>query len=53
MPVVYRLHGQIREAVEQDPYMKWPIHVFYGEPEKIRTYVAERREYLKKELHRL
>ncbi|WP_416291943.1 CotH kinase family protein [Paenibacillus illinoisensis] len=53
MPLVYRLHGQIREAVEQDPYMKWPMNVFYGEPEKIRTYVAERREYLQKELHRL
>ena len=32
MPVVYRLHGQIREAVEQDPYMKWPMNVFMVNP---------------------
>ncbi|MCG7377757.1 CotH kinase family protein [Paenibacillus sp. ACRSA] len=53
MPLVYRMHREISEAVEQDPYMKWPMDVFAGEPERIRTYVAERREYLQEKLHQL
>ena len=46
MPLVYRLHEEIREDVENDPYMKWPMNVFLNEPEKIRAYVRERREYV-------
>lgn len=53
MPIVHRLHNDIREEVDQDPYMKWPMDVFVGEPERIRTYVAERREYLTDRLHQL
>ncbi|WP_254438468.1 CotH kinase family protein [Paenibacillus sp. DCT19] len=53
MPIVNRLHHEIFEEVEQDPYMKWPMDVFADEPERIRTYVAERREYLHEKLHQL
>ncbi|MGR6542128.1 CotH kinase family protein [Paenibacillus tundrae] len=53
MPIVNRLHHDISNEVEQDPYMKWPMDVFAGEPERIRTYVAERREYLHQKLHQL
>ncbi len=53
MPLVNRLHNDIREDVDKDPYMKWPMDVFAGEPERIRTYVAERREYLTERLHQL
>jgi spore coat protein H len=53
MPKVYSLHNKIRKEVEKDPYIKWDMNIFYGEPERIRTYVVERREHLRKELHRL
>ncbi|MNP82265.1 hypothetical protein D3C76_1808500 [compost metagenome] len=53
MPLVNRLHNEIREDVNKDPYMKWPMDVFAGEPERIRAYVAERREYLTERIHQL
>ncbi|MGO4529455.1 CotH kinase family protein [Paenibacillus sp. 2TAF8] len=53
MPLVYRLHDGIQEDVGNDPYMKWPMNVFLNEPEKIRTYVKERREYVGTALRQL
>ncbi|MCF7756380.1 CotH kinase family protein [Paenibacillus xylanexedens] len=53
MPLVNRLHNEIREDVNKDPYMKWPMDVFAGEPERIREYVVKRREYLIEKLHQL
>lgn len=53
MPLVYRLHDEIKEDVKNDPYMKWPMNVFLNEPEKIRTYVKERREHVGTALNQL
>ncbi|MBB6023395.1 spore coat protein H [Paenibacillus sp. JGP012] len=53
MPLVYRLHDEIKEDVRNDPYMKWPMDVFLSEPEKIRTYVKERREHVSAALRQL
>lgn len=53
MPLVHLLHNEIREDVNKDPYMKWPMDVFAGEPERIREYVVKRREYLSEKLRQL
>ena len=53
MPLVYQLHDEIREDVENDPFKKWSMNVFRDEPELIRRYVKERREYVADALNQL
>lgn len=50
MPVVHRMHNEIADAVSRDHTRNWPYSVFAGEPQLIRRFIRDRREWLHKEL---
>ncbi|GAA3408588.1 CotH kinase family protein [Paenibacillus hodogayensis] len=53
MPVVARIHNEIKDSVYSDATRKWSRDVFDGEPELIRRYIRERRDVVREELARL
>ncbi|MCM3129128.1 CotH kinase family protein [Paenibacillus provencensis] len=53
MNLVNPIYQRIEDEVPLDPYFKWPISMFYSEPDTIRNYVEERKEYILEELKSL